>query len=169
MYPTFNQFARWAGRYRVIPLWIEPELPGRDILEWVHSLAAHESQFFFLHSASSAGPGGRDEPGRPAGKQARYSYIGLDAPRYRVQADGDTLTLHHRTSGGAKQEAIKIGNPYERFHGWFSQLTGPQVEALPPFWGGAVGYLGYESSGHLEPKLSELFRSRRPKAASLEI
>ncbi len=29
--------------------------------------------------------------------------------------------------------------------------------------------MGYESSGHLEPKLSELFRSKRPKAASLAI
>jgi anthranilate/para-aminobenzoate synthase component I len=156
MFPTFNQFARWASQYRVIPLWIEPHLPARDIMEWVHSLHAQQQTFFFLHSASS-------------GPQARYSYIALNAPRYRLDANGDTLTLNHRTAGGIKQEAIKIGNPYERFYGWFSRFTGPRVEALPPFWGGAVGYLGYESSAHLEPRLAELFRSRRPKSASAAI
>jgi anthranilate/para-aminobenzoate synthase component I len=171
MYPTFSQFARWASRYRVIPMWIEPELPSRDILEWAHSFSAQDQNFFFLHSASS----GHTEQqsgglaGQPAGRQARYSYLALDAPRYHVEARGDTLTLHHRTTGGSKQEAIKIGNPYERFYGWFSQLTGPTVEALPPFWGGAVGFLGYESSGHLEPKLAELFGGKQPKSASLAI
>ncbi len=142
MFPTFNQFSRWAGRYRVVPIWIEPELPSRDLLDWVHSLTSQEQKFFFLHSASQ-------------GSQSRYSYIALDAPRYHVEANDDTLTLRYRTGSGSRaglptdrQEAIKIGNPYERFHGWFSQLTGPRVEALPPFWGGAVGYLGYESSGH---------------------
>ncbi len=108
--------------------------------------------------------------------QSRYSYIALDAPRYHLEANGDTLTLRYRTGSGSRaglptdrQEAIKIGNPYERFYGWFSRLTGPHVEALPPFWGGAVGYLSYESAGHMEPKLAELFRSRRPKSTALAI
>jgi len=38
--------------------------------------------------------------------------------------------VKHRTLGGVKQEALKIGNPYDRFHGWFSRLTGPRVDAL---------------------------------------
>jgi len=162
MYPTFNQFARWAGRFRVIPLWVEPELPAGNSLEWVHSLAAQEEKLFFLHSA----PAGEIAP---LSTQARYSYLSLDAPRYHLEADGDTLTLRHRTTGGARQEAIKIGNPYDRFYGWFSALNGPRVEALPPFWGGAVGYLGYESSAYMEPRLAGLFRSKRPKPAALAI
>src|SRR5882672_10646549 len=153
MFPTFNQFVRWANHYRVLPLWIEPQLPNRELLEWVHTLQAQEAMSFFLHSASS-------------GPQSRYSYIALDAPRYHLHAEGDTLTLRHRTAGGVRQEALKIGNPYERFYGWFSRLTGPRVDGLPPFWGGAVGYLSYESSGHLEPKLAELFRPKRAKFAS---
>src|SRR5205807_6763010 len=108
MYPTFNQFARWANQYRVIPLWMEPQLPSRELLEWAHSLLAHETSFFLLHSApamSTVPPAGR--VGWPAGSpsgfpeaQARYSYLALDAPRYHVEAIGDTLTLRHRTSGG---------------------------------------------------------------------
>ncbi len=163
MYPTFNQFARWASQYRVIPLWMEPHLPARDLIEWVHSLQAQESNSFFLHSAPACRPAG------PHGPQARYSYLALDGPRYTMEAKGDTLTLRHRTAAGAKQEALMIGNPYDRFYGWFNRLTGPRVEALPPFWGGAVGYLSYESAGHLEPKLSGLFRSTRSKPASSAI
>ena len=167
MFPTFNQFSRWASSYRVIPIWVEPELPSRDILDWVHSLAAHEQNFYFLHSAPACRQAGSQ------GSQARYSYIALDAPRYHVEADGDTLTLRHRAAGASllasRPEAIKIGNPYERFYGWFSRFRGPRVDALPPFWGGAVGYWSYESSAHMEPKLATLFRSKRPKSVSLAI
>src|SRR5882762_321427 len=121
MFPTFNQFARWANHYRVLPLWIEPQLPSRDLVEWVHSLQAQEAISFFLHSA----PAGQAGPLSP---QSRYSYIALDAPRYQLYAEGDTLTLRQRTAGGVRQEALKIGNPYERFYGWFSRLAGPRVD-----------------------------------------
>lgn len=158
MYPTFNQFARWASQYRVVPLWIEPQLPARELLEWAHGLQAQEQNSFFLHSAA-------------AGPQSRYSYLSLDHPRYQVDATGDTLTLRHRALSGARQEeAFKIGNPLERFHQWFSKLTGPRVDGLPPFWGGAVGYLNYESAGFVEPKLAHLFqgKGRKPAAMSVE-
>src|SRR5262245_9081921 len=121
MFPTFNQFSRWANRYRVVPLWIEPELPSRDLLDWARQLTAQQSKFFFLHSPSE-------------GSQSRYSYIALDGPRYYLEAERNTLTLQHRpvsgvwSPAGGRQEAIKIGNPYDRFHGWFSQLTAPRVE-----------------------------------------
>ncbi len=156
MFPTFNQFARWATQYRVVPLWIEPHLPSSDLLEWVYNLQSQDKDSFFLHSAAG-------------GSQARYSYLSLDAPRYHVEAAQDTLTLRHRTSSGTKQEAIKIGNTFERFHGWFSPMTGPRVDGLPPFWGGAVGYFGYESAASLEPRLQSLFQSKRPKPAMLSV
>lgn len=155
MYPSFSQFARWAAQYRAIPLWIEPELPGADFLEWVHSLAGAQQRFFFLHSA--------------AGAQARYSYIALDSPRYTVEMDDQSLIVRYHAENGARQEALKIGNPYERFHDWFRLFSGPRVDGLPPFWGGAVGYLGYESAGCLDPKLASLFSSRRAKPRPLAL
>ncbi|MFA5975426.1 MAG: anthranilate synthase component I family protein [Elusimicrobiota bacterium] len=155
MYPSFNQFARWASQYRAVPIWIEPELPGTDLLDWVHSLAGAQQRFFFLHSAS-------------AGTQARYSYIALDSPRYSVELDDQALVLRYHADNGARQDALKIGNPYQRFHDWFRLFTGPRVDGLPPFWGGAVGYLGYESAQYVDPKLKSLF-SARPKAQSLAL
>lgn len=159
MYPTFSQFCRWATHYRAIPLWVEPELPAQDVLAWAHSLAGQQQRFFLLHSAPAT------STGNASLGQARYSYIALDTPRYSVQGDGDTLTVRLHNESGARQEALKIGNPYDRFQHWLGGFTAPRVDALPPFWGGAVGYFSYESSKHLEPKLVDLFKSRPEKQA----
>jgi len=150
MYPSFPQFARWAASCRAVPLWIEPELPASDLLEWVHALAGEQQDFFFLHSASP-------------GSQARYSYIALEGPRYHLQVQEGALTIRYYSEGRARGEMLKIGNPAERFRDWFAALRGPRVDGLPPFWGGAVGYFGYESAAYFEPRLSRLFSSRRRK------
>lgn len=156
MFPSYAQFTRWAGQYTAVPLWIEPELPTADLLEWVHSLTGSQQRFFFLHSASS-------------GPQARYSYFSLDTPRYTSEVQDGSLLVRYHAESGARGESLKIGNPFDRYHDWFKSFTAPRVDGLPPFWGGAVGYLGYESSRYLEPKLSKVFASRRKKEASLAI
>jgi anthranilate/para-aminobenzoate synthase component I len=157
MFPTFNRFCHWASRHRAIPLWIEPELPGRDFLEWVHTLAGLQQEFFLLHSA---GPGSEASL---AGSQARYSYVALDGPRFNVQADQSEMIIRCHAENGLRQEALKIGNPVERFQGWMAGFSAPRVEALPPFWGGAVGCFGYESSAYVEPELAAFFHSSRSK------
>src|SRR5262249_31344973 len=104
------------------------------------------------------------------GRQSRYSYFSLDTPRCSVEARDRTLSLRYHaidelrlpsTVEGPKErqaglQAIKVGNPFDRFQDWFGRWNAPRIEALPPFWGGVVGYFGYESSRYLEPKLSFL-------------
>jgi anthranilate/para-aminobenzoate synthase component I len=151
MYPSFAQFTHWANHYTAVPLWIEPELPDCDLTEWAHSHNADQSDFFFLHSAST-------------GPQARYSYIALDAPRYTVESQNGSLTIRCHTELGGRVDALKVGNPIDRFHDWVRRFRGPRVDGLPPFWGGAVGYFGYESARHLDPKLGKVLNPRRLKA-----
>jgi anthranilate/para-aminobenzoate synthase component I len=156
MYPSLNQFIRWAAHYRAIPIWLEPELPAGDLLEWVHNLQSTSHRFFLLHSASS-------------GPQARYSYFSLEAPRYVLDAREGHLTVRYQSEAGAKFDALKIGNPFERFSGWLQQWSGPRVDALPPFWGGAVGYFSYETARYLDPKLkSVLNKGPKPEALSTQ-
>jgi anthranilate/para-aminobenzoate synthase component I len=157
MYPSLNQFLRWAGSYKAIPVWLEPQLPPDDLLDWVHSLAGNQQKFFFLHSAST-------------GPQARYSYIALEPPRYVLQARDGELTVHYHPENGSRFESLKVGNPSERFYEWLSHWKGPRVDGLPPFWGGAVGYFGYESARYLDPKLKRLFGGQRknPEALATE-
>jgi anthranilate synthase component I len=153
MYPSFAQFSRWATQHRAVPIWIEPQLPDVDLLELVHSLQAHVPNSFFLQSASE-------------GPQARYSYLALDTPRYRLESSGGSLTIQYHADNGARLDAVKIGNPIERFQQWFRHFDGPRVDGLPPFWGGMVGYFSYESARHLDPKIGQVLGARsRPKTS----
>jgi len=161
MYPSFGQFSRWAGQYNVVPLWVEPELPAKSLTEWVHAYGSAKPRFFFLHSAANGAM-------VASGRQARYSYFSLDAPRYSIEAQTGTLSIRFHGDATAKGESLLIGNPYERFTGWLSRFSPPRTESLPPFWGGAVGYFSYDSAAWLDPKMAEAINpARRPRPQSL--
>lgn len=161
MYPSFGQFSRWAGQYNVVPLWIEPELPAKSLTEWVHAYGATKTRFFFLHSAAQGSAGGR---------QSRYSYFALDTPRYSAEAHDGTLNVRYHGDTSPKGESLLVGNPFDRFAGWLSRFTPPRTEALPPFWGGAVGYFSYDSAGWLDPKIADAFNgTRRPRPYALAV
>jgi anthranilate/para-aminobenzoate synthase component I len=162
MYPSFGQFSRWAGQYNVVPLWIEPELPAKSLTDWVHAYGASKTRFFFMHSAANGGLL------TSSGRQSRYSYFALDTPRYSAEAHEGTLNIRYHGDTSPRGESLLVGNPFGRFAGWLSRFSPPRTEALPPFWGGAVGYFSYDSSAWLDPKMaSALNGSRRPRPQSL--
>ena len=103
-------------------------------------LGGQAAEIFFLHSAANGGVASA------SGRQSRYSYFALDAPRYSAEAHDGTLNIRYHGDTAPRSEALKIGNPYDRFHGWLSRFSPPRTEALPPFWGGAVGYFSYDSA-----------------------
>src|SRR5438270_527796 len=137
MYPSLIQFQQWASQYKAIPVWMEPDLPSGDLLPWVHALLASQQKFFFLHSASN-------------GLQSRYSYLALDTPRYHVFTENGSLVVRYQPDHGDRFESLKIGNAFHRFEEWFGHWTAPHVGALPPFWGGLVGYFGYETARYFD-------------------
>jgi para-aminobenzoate synthetase component I len=155
MYPSLNQFLRWATHFKAIPIWIEPELPSDGILDWVHNQISGHQRLFFLQSAS-------------AGPQARYSYFSLETPRYVLEAHDLNLRVRYYTESGSKFESLKVGNPFDRFHSWMRNWNGPRVDALPPFWGGAVGFFSYESSRYMDPAIAKSLHPRKPDALSTQ-
>ncbi len=132
---------------------MEPDLPPGDILPWVHALLGSQQKFFFLHSASH-------------GPQSRYSYFGLESPRYQVSTDNGSLIVRYLPVHGDRFESLKIGNPFKRFEEWFGRWNAPHVGALPPFWGGLVGYFGYETARYFDPKMAAIFQQKRPETES---
>jgi aminodeoxychorismate synthase component I len=152
MFPSLGQFQRWASQYRAVPIWIEPELPAGELLEWVHNQVGGAQRLFFLQSAS-------------AGAQSRYSYFSLETPRYTVEANAGQLHVRYFPEGGQRMEALKLGNPLDRFQGWMRQWTAPRVDSLPPFWGGMVGHFSYESARYMDPAMAGLFhKGRKPES-----
>jgi anthranilate/para-aminobenzoate synthase component I len=165
MYPSLNQFQRWAMQYKAIPIWIEPELPADDLLAWVHNQIGGQHKFFFMHSAPACQPAAHGQPN----PQARYSYFSLEGPRQTLEARDGQLHIKYYAEGGQKFDSLKVGNPLDRFFNWLHQWNGPRADGLPPFWGGVVGHFNYESARYMDPALEALFsKNRKPHAIATQ-
>lgn len=81
---------------------------------------------------------------RPGGKIARYSFAGTD-PYMIVQCGKDATEIVHN---GHRTEVH--GNPLEKIRELVAFPGLRRPEGLPPFIGGAVGFLGYEFARHFE-------------------
>lgn len=83
-------------------------------------------------------------------KWGRYSIIGLPSKRLIrvrghdiwVEENGQTIA-HHR-----------VVDPLAWIEAFHSRHRIPEIEGLPRFIGGLVGYFGYDTSGYIEPKLA---------------
>ena len=87
-----------------------------------------------------------------AGGRGRFTYIAADP--YRVLTAG---------KGGVAVDGRPVAeDPFRAFEQELRRLRLSPVDGLPPFQGGAVGYLGYELANHLE-------RLPPPKALGLDV
>jgi anthranilate synthase component 1 len=87
----------------------------------------------------------------------RFSFIGL-ACAERIEARGGTLRRLLRDARGTDVclESIDRADPFEYARSWLSRnRVAPVPEALR-FGGGLVGYFGYESVAHIEPRALRL-------------
>ncbi len=91
---------------------------------------------------------------------ARYSFIGIDPYLVMIQR-GDTMTLFHMSAGETpsasftRREEIPCHDPLSLIEAELNQfrLTTPPEQAqdeLPQFFGGAVGYLSYDTVTRFE-------------------
>ena len=83
-------------------------------------------------------------------KWGRYSIIGLPA-RTRVAVRGRTVTVERE---GEAPERIEAADPLAWLEEWRSAWHVPALPGLPRFAGGLVGYFGYDTVRHIEPRLA---------------
>ncbi len=85
------------------------------------------------------------------GQVGRYSFIGL-RPFARLEARGSRVRVL-----GEGLEADAESSPLDALRHLLSRFRPTPSGGLPPFWGGAVGFFGYELIHHLErvPRLGE--------------
>ena len=83
----------------------------------------------------------------------RYSFIGL-ACSERIEARGRRISRLLRNSRGADvcMERLEDGDPLEYVRGWLARHKAAPVPATLRFGGGLVGYFGYETVRHIEPR-----------------
>ncbi len=84
-------------------------------------------------------------------KWGRYSIIGLPA-RQVVRVSGHRVTLE---DCGDLLESLEVDDPLQWIEDFQSRFRVAEVEGMPRFNGGLVGYFGYDTVRYIEPHLAE--------------
>lgn len=131
LYPPQEKFMELCREYPVVPVskeyYADTETPIT-----IYAKLAGQGYSFLLESV---------EGGQRLG---RYSFIGLD-PFIVFCAENGLNTVEQ--DGRIKNIE---DNPFSVLEKLLLQTKGPRLEELPRFYGGAVGYLGYDLVRHLE-------------------
>lgn len=85
-------------------------------------------------------------------KWGRYSIIGLPCAR-RIKVFGKQIRIEDEQSGN---ETIEVEDPLTWIENYQEQFNVPDIEGLPRFTGGLVGYFGYDTIRYIEPKLANV-------------
>ena len=81
-------------------------------------------------------------------KWGRYSFIGFD-PLVTFESRGDEVCVVRKRDGVQTEERSRA-NPLHAIKALVEQLQAAEVEGLPKFCGGAVGFLGYDMVRFME-------------------
>jgi anthranilate synthase component I len=82
-------------------------------------------------------------------KWGRYSIIGLPCSHHIKVFD--FRVEHHRD--GELVETLEVEDPLDYLDSFQKQFQIPEIEGLPVFHGGLVGYFGYDTVRYVEPRL----------------
>ena len=85
-------------------------------------------------------------------KWGRYSIIGLPA-RTRLAVRGHDMTVE---KDGQVLERETVTDPLDAVRAFKARYTVPEIDGLPRFTGGLVGYFGYETVRYIEPRLGKM-------------
>lgn len=135
--PSLAEFTNFADKYNVIPMYesisADTETPISIYLKLVG-----EKEGFILESV---------EQGEHLG---RYSFIGL-RPCCRITVHGQQCNIQD-----GKRLYRETGNPFAVLRTLLNEAKTMDVSGLPRFYGGAVGYFGYDMVENLERFASPL-------------
>ncbi|MBK8944777.1 MAG: anthranilate synthase component I [Ignavibacteriae bacterium] len=141
----FAEFEELSKKYNVIPVY---EIITADLLTPVLAyLKIREKNNFSFLLESVEG----------IGRLARYSFIG-SSPKEIIQSENNHITI--TKNGKAEKLEIEL---LDYLHNLVEKYNHPQIENLPDFTGGIIGYLGFEiiskieSTIHFNQNLSQEF------------
>jgi len=145
--PDFKEFSRLARTATLVPV---AKSISADLLTPVSAflaVAANEPDAFLLESVD------RGE------KIGRYTFLGV-RPFLRLESRGDQVTIHRDSKSSQRKPPTqsatvpkietRTANIFEVIKELLHQHRPAQVEGLPPFTAGAVGYCAYDIVRQLE-------------------
>ncbi|MDX1576978.1 MAG: chorismate-binding protein, partial [Gemmatimonadota bacterium] len=132
--PDLEGFLKAARPGALVPVTLE--IPF-DVDTPVTAFAKlREGPFSFLLESAEGGE-----------RWARFSFVG-SSPREAWRLDGEEIRIWEPGSGWG--DPSPTDDPFADFEGWIRRFEPVQNSALPRFWGGAVGYFGYDTVRWLE-------------------
>ncbi|WP_455206227.1 anthranilate synthase component I [Kaarinaea lacus] len=84
-------------------------------------------------------------------KWGRYSIIGLPCQSF-IEINGYKITVR---DGATVVEEVETQDPLEWIKQYQANFKSPELENLPRFCGGLVGYFSYDTVRYIEPRLGE--------------
>ncbi|MET0894825.1 MAG: chorismate-binding protein, partial [Acidimicrobiia bacterium] len=134
--PTRDEFLAFAREHTVVPVWREVladlETPVSAFVKLVGA-ADHDPSGFLLESVEHAERWGR------------FSFIGRD-PALTLVARGRDVEIVGTPPAGVPTDQGALAALEALLHAY----RAPQIDDLPPFHGGVVGYLGYDVVREIE-------------------
>lgn len=124
---NYEEFAQYASGANIIPV---AKKIAADLMTPVAAYLKLQSagkRSFLLESIE----GGE--------KVARYSFLGVD-PHLTIRVRGRRIE-YEQSSGVYVEE----GDLFEALRSYFGRFNAARIPELPPFTGGAVGYIGYDA------------------------
>lgn len=132
--PSRDEFRELARPGRIVPVYLE--LPfDTETAVTAYAKLRREPFGFLLESVI----GGE--------RWARYSFLGSE-PREAWRLEGDRVRRWDPVEGW--EDAGRTEDPFGDFQRWVSRWDPAPVPDLPRFWGGAVGFFGYDMVRWLE-------------------
>jgi anthranilate synthase component 1 len=130
--PSRGEFKKLSEKYNLVPVYREI-IADMDTPVSAFLKMGDEVNSFLLESVV-----GGEQPGR-------YSFIG-SKPFLTVTARGNTVAIE-----GEENEIIEnVADPLEIVESRMKGFNAAALEGLPPFFGGAVGYAGYDAVKYFE-------------------
>ena len=133
--PSLTEIKSLTESYSIVPVCSEIFSDTRTPIMILNSLRKVSNRCYMLESVE-----GGD-------KWGRYSFLGFD-PVMQVSCKDNTINIINGSI-----ESFYSENPFDKLKKLLSQYKSPSFEFMPPFTGGFVGYIGYDSIKYVEKRL----------------
>ena len=136
LFPSRESFRELARHGNLIPIYREVIADMETPVSAFAKINTGEYSFLF-------------ESVEKGGRFARFSFLGA-SPYMIFRAHGKDITV---TEDGQEKKYVVEKDPLDELERLMSEYKPVRVEGLPLFYGGAVGYLGYEAVTLFEPSI----------------
>lgn len=139
MHPTLEEFVALARTHNVVPVWCEVMADLETPISVFAKLCPDGESGFLLESVEGSE------------RVARYSFVGCRPFRTFAHHDGHSrITDRGPAAAGTPAARTLSGNPLEHLRALMADLRAPTLPELPRYYGGPVGYLGFDVVRHIE-------------------